>query len=488
MKIPKFLKRKRNIWIIAILFVVILAVIFIIFRPKTNNSIQTDVVLRKNLQETVLATGQVVSGTDLSLSFQSGGVVKRILVKEGDAVVRGQILANLDQSSALAGLTSAKGTLAQYQATYEKLITGSSDGEVASYQIALDGANKDALNSLNDASLKSYNALASVINLQNTYFKGFDGDARNAKLQIEKDVALINSSLNKARLSGLQEDIDSALLSTISSLNSISNSLAIIRSTLDTSYYYGIVPDSEKQTIDTQRANINSALTSATTYQQAVLKAKISLLQSVPEINVVEAQILYAEGQVASAQIVLNNTTITAPASGTITKVDIKVGEQATALNQAIALQDTDSLHAEANVSEANIASIQLGQSIDYTFDALGADIHFEGKVLTINPASTVISGVVNYLLKGSLDNILDIKPGMTANMSILVAQKENALAVPSTAVINKDRKKYVRVVNDQKNLTYNEIEVKTGIQADGGFVEILEGLNEGETIITYMK
>jgi len=61
-------------------------------------------------------------------------------------------------------------------------------------------------------------------------------------------------------------------------------------------------------------------------------------------------------------------------------------------------------------------------------------------------------------------------------------------LAVSSTAVINKNNKKYVRVVDDAKKLTYHEVEVQTGLQADGGLIEILSGLNEGQQIITYIK
>ena len=72
-----------------------------------------------------------------------------------------------------------------------------------------------------------------------------------------------------------------------------------------------------------------------------------------------------------------------APMSGTITQVDIKVGEQAVPSQEVMILQNVNDLHAEADVSEANIATLQVGQPIDYTFDALGPDQHFAGKVLT---------------------------------------------------------------------------------------------------------
>jgi HlyD family secretion protein len=145
-------------------------------------------------------------------------------------------------------------------------------------------------------------------------------------------------------------------------------------------------------------------------------------------------------------------------------------------------------LYAESDVSEANIATLQVGQPIDYTFDALGPDQHFAGKVLTINPASIIISGVVDYKVKGSLDNIPNIKPGMTANMTILVAKKDSALAVPSTAIINKNNNQYIRIIDNDKNKTYHEVQVQTGLQADGGLVEITSGIKDGQEIIIYMK
>ena len=93
-------------------------------------------------------------------------------------------------------------------------------------------------------------------------------------------------------------------------------------------------------------------------------------------------------------------------------------------MQEVMILQDVGDLHVEADVSEANIANLQPGQSVDITFDALGPDRHFQGAVETVNPGATIISGVVDYLVKASMPNIPDIKPGMTANMTILVAEK----------------------------------------------------------------
>ena len=142
----------------------------------------------------------------------------------------------------------------------------------------------------------------------------------------------------------------------------------------------------------------------------------------------------------------------------------------------------------EADVSEADIASLQPAQSVDITFDALGPDRHFTGSVLSVDPGATVVSGVVDYLVKASIPNISDIKPGMTANMTILVAQKSGVLAVPSSAIISQNGNQYVRVITNDKTKTYNQVQVQTGLQADGGLVEITSGLTAGQEIVTYIN
>jgi multidrug efflux pump subunit AcrA (membrane-fusion protein) len=96
---------------------------------------------------------------------------------------------------------------------------------------------------------------------------------------------------------------------------------------------------------------------------------------------------------------------------------------------------------------------------------------------------------VVNYKVTASLDKIDEIKPGMTANMIVLVGQKDNALAIPERAVIDKGNgQKVVRVIDDTKKKTYHEATVTTGMEADGGLVEILSGLNQSQEIVSLIK
>jgi HlyD family secretion protein len=507
MKIPKFFRKKRNIWIIAIVIVLIILGSFLFGGKKNTNSIQIGFVTKQNLQETVLSTGQVVSGTDLGLSFQGSGVVRTISVKEGDKVAQGQVLASLNQSSALANLISAQGALAQAQASYDKLINGATPAEIQSSQDAitlakvnLSNTYNGALATLNNAYTAIYNAYSKVVDLKNNYFLSQDTQGlqvQNSKDDINNNVADAKSAIDQANSPA---SIDSAVTNLSNYLNSTFYSLQTVRDQCDQGIYYYKVSAADRTSLDAQKTAVSAALSSINALQGSIASYKVALQtsennlsakQASPrqeDIDLAQAQILSAQGQVDSAQAVLNNLIIVAPSSGTITQVDIKVGESATPSKEVMVLQDIGDLHAEADVSEANVASLQVGQSIDYTFDALGPDQHFAGKVLTINPASTVISGVVDYKVKGSLDNVPNIKPGMTANMTTLVAKKDNVLAVPSTAVINKNNKQYVKVIDDSKNKTYHEVQVQIGMQADGGLIEITSGLNDGQEIVTYIK
>jgi multidrug efflux pump subunit AcrA (membrane-fusion protein) len=72
--------------------------------------------------------------------------------------------------------------------------------------------------------------------------------------------------------------------------------------------------------------------------------------------------------------------------------------------------------------------------------------------------------------------------------MTVLVAEKKNVLAVVNTAIVNQNGKKYVRVVDNPKTKSHRQVEVQTGLDADGGAVEILSGLGEGQEIVTFIK
>lgn len=523
-KIKTFFTIKKIVWTVIIVLVLFGIWFFAFSKKGVSGNIQTDTVKIQDIKKTVLTTGQVVSSIDLNLSFQGGGVVRQINVREGDVVREGNTLAVLDQGTALASLKSAEGSLAQAQANYDKILAAATTQDIAVSQATVDVASTALSNAkqnlLNQLSTAHNSANTIVLSNTNNLFSnpqsnspqfGIVGTVQtNQQLvsNINDERVKINSILTTWQLelsTTSQDNTDSVVADSLTNLSTVSNYLADIINVL--SSYTQVTSGGSQTTITTYqsavvtgKSTIDGLSTTITGYVQAIKSAEASLTQAKatlalkqsparPEdLNIAKAQMLSAQGQVDSATVVLNNTVLRAPASGTITQVDIKLGEQAQPLKEVMMLQNVGQLHAEALVSEADIASVSVGQSIDNTFDALGPYEHFTSKVIVVNPASTVVSGVVNYKVIGSLNNIPKIKPGMTANMTILVAEKKGVLTTPSSAIINKNDKRYVRVVDDPKTLTYHEVEVTTGLEADSGLTEILSGLTNGQEIITYMK
>ncbi|MFA6353744.1 MAG: efflux RND transporter periplasmic adaptor subunit [Candidatus Paceibacterota bacterium] len=475
MRIKTFFTKKKIIWTVIVLL--LLLVSWLIFKPKTDISgIQTGTVQKQDIQKTVLATGQVVSSTDLSLSLQSSGVVKKVLVKEGDVVSVGQTLVELDTRDLLAQLHSAQASL-----TIAKQQASSSENNVVNVTTQQDLLVKNAYTNLLNSTLEA-------IPSDNT--QNYQAPTISGNYILDKE-GIIN--LHFYNSAGGMSFTASGLTTGYGMMNSITaqpigNSGLYIKSTsaqIGTEDWIIEIPNKKAANYLT---NYNAYQSALETRIKAIADAEANLKSTDNSSSIADAQIAQAEASIESIMVKIQNAKIVAPSSGTITQVDIKVGEFAQASQEIIKLLNVGELHTEALVSEADIAMVVVGQSIDNTFDALGPDKHFTTKVLTVNPASTVVSGVVNYKVTGSLEKIPEVKPGMTANMTITVAEKKNVLVVPSSSILNKNGQHSVRVINDSKKKTYSEMAVQTGLEADGGLVEIISGLNAGEEIVTYMK
>jgi HlyD family secretion protein len=406
--------------------VLVLIVIFIGYKKfgPTDNSatIVAEKVTRVNLAKTVLATGQVTSKTDLSLSFTNTGIVKSIRVSVGDKVYQGQILATLDQGTELAGLTKARATVAQAQAKYNKILEGSTDTELALAKVLLENAKND-------------------------YEKG----------KLQQDI-LVNEAENEY----------------LSSLSSPDVNYITAKNNRD----YAI------KTRDTTLGGLQSLINQ----RQAELDVKMAKARS-SDIELAQADILSAQGELQSANAKYENILLRAPSNGTITSIDVKIGEQATAQKEVMILQDISNLYLEANINEANIAIVQLGQPVKITYDSLGPDQFFQGEVMSIDPSSNSTDGIVNYKIKVALkDKNNIIRPGMNANMVITTLTKDNVLVAPLLAVKTVDGVSTVGLITNEKRKLYKDVPVTIGAIGDGNLVEIQTGLNEGDSVVVINK
>ncbi len=507
-KIKPWLKGWRLVGLIGL--VIVLLIVRGVYKSKHDTSnILTDTVKKQDLKQTVLATGVVTSSTDLNLSFKASGNVKTVNAVVGKKVFTGAILATLDQKDQAATLTSARGSLAAAQANYNKVLSGASNEDIALSQAAVDAATANLDNTKAQQKVLVANALSA---LMNTGLAAIPAGSINSTATVTISGSYSSAEQGSYKLAFYQTG--NGLYYNLSGLESASGPVTrgvptplgnrgLFVTFGSTGDFYSSdswnipVPNPQSSGYTTYLNAYQSALQTQTS---AVSAAESSLLQAQATLNLkkaqarpaelqaAQAQVLSAQGQYQAALASLENTIIRAPAAGTITKVDIKVGQSINAFTSAIVLQNIDQLHLEANISEANVAQIQQGQKVDVTLDALGPDVHYSATVTNLDLSSTVVSGVVNYKLTATLDKPQDIRPGMTANMTILTNEKLEVVAIPQRSVIDRDGKKFVRVVTDTKTKKYAEREVTTGLSADGGLVEINSGLSEGQEIITFIN
>ena len=151
------------------------------------------------------------------------------------------------------------------------------------------------------------------------------------------------------------------------------------------------------------------------------------------------AQVEQAKAALQAAELDLQHTTIRAPVNGIVVSRNVDVGQTVAASLQAPTLfliaQDLTQMQVDTNVSEADIGRISVGQTATFTVDAF-PNTPFSGKVVQVRNAPITVQNVVTYNAVVQVANPeMKLKPGMTANVSFLIAERPRALKVPNAAL-----------------------------------------------------
>ncbi len=496
----------------AIILIIVLMILWNIIKPKRIDPdlITVVPVETKDLISTVKSSGSVTSITDLNLSFKTSDLVQTVNVKVGDKVYQGQVLATLKNGNELGSVTQARAALNSAKASLAKTIEGSTTEEVRVAEVTLQNA-KDSL----IATEKTQNTLVKNAR-QNLYSNSLSATS-----------TFSNSGTTAPTVTGIYKGdeptkytislygTNSGGYASFSSTNGDNGSIAISSSgpvalgknglfiqfpaSVSYSESWEInIPNTASSLYSTNLSTYNSALETRDSAIQSAngavqsAEANLALKKAAArpvDIDLKQAEVLRAEGQLQSALGIYENTIIRAPASGTVTKMDLKVGELAKALETVVVVQDVSRLYVESNINESNITEVAVGQKVDLTIDAYGPNAYFTGVVTQVEPGATITDGIVNYKIKVSLDeNESNIKPGMNANLVITTGQKNGVLAIPNASVTKRDGQNYVLVITNEKKKSYKEVPVTTGIIGSGNLVEIVSGLNIGDKVALVEK
>jgi len=178
-------------------------------------------------------------------------------------------------------------------------------------------------------------------------------------------------------------------------------------------------------TLDTAQANYDTAVAQKEVARAQVESSKAQLEQAKAALKVSETNLRY--------------TTIRSPVNGTVISRNVDVGQTVAASLQAPTLftiaKDLTRMQVNTNVSEADVGRIMVGQDSTFTVDAY-PERTFDGKVSEIRNAPIIVSNVVTYDVVIQVDNKdLKLKPGMTANVSVMIAHREGVLKIPNAAL-----------------------------------------------------
>lgn len=212
-------------------------------------------------------------------------------------------------------------------------------------------------------------------------------------------------------------------------------------------------------------------------------------------VSAVKAQVVQTEAALSLAETNLYYTKIVSPVEGIVVSRNVDVGQTVAASFQTPTLfsiaQDLTKMQIDGNVDESDIGNIKVGQDVEFIVDAY-PDITFKGKVWQVRNAPITVQNVVTYDVVIQVANPeLKLKPGMTANVSIITAIKKDVLKIPNAALrfslsekgVQTPEKKGPGIWILEKEQPMR-IPVSTGI-SDGNYTELVSGeIREGQEVI----
>jgi len=356
---------------------------------------------------------------------------------------------------------------AKLSLTSAKLSLASAESNQTSSNI--NQALNDALISLN----RTFDALKDCYDLLETSIVG--GNFSQTDLSTYKTNISTQQTNTTTGISALQ----TAQNNLNDSLNDLNNAISSAQNTLATAEVNGA-----QQTASAQ-SKVDNSYRAWQVAQSQLNQLKTSARPQ--DISLSQAQVSQAQAALDLVKNQITNNIIKAPMDGTITKKNYEAGEHFAISKPVFSILGVNNFQIEVDVSEADITKVALNDPAEITLDAFGEDVKFYGQVNFVEPAETVIQDVVYYKVKINFDGQeKDVKSGMTANANITTASKENILVVPSRAVIEKNGSgKFARSLAAGQ---IKEVPVTIGLRGDDGLVEVLSGLNEGDTVVTFIQ
>jgi HlyD family secretion protein len=422
---PKSVWKKP--WMIVILVVVLLGGGYTVFRVLTNASQnstatndKTELVESKSLSIKIKSSGSVVPVETVNLSPKQAGKLMELLVEQGARVSKGQIIARMDNANLIPQLYQAQASAAASEANLAKLRNGSRPEDIAAAQARVESA------------------------------RGRMESARSR---------LALNSIRTSRYRSLQTEG------------------AISRDRLD-------------EVLTDDRATQADLLTAEANFAEANRLLDESRNGSrVEDIAQAEAQLAQAIAGIRAIEVQIEDTIIRAPFAGIITQKYAYAGAFVTPTTTASASNSSSStsivaiangLEIIAKVPEVDISQIKIGQEVEIIADAFPSEV-FKGKVRLIAPEAIIEQNVTSFQVRVTLESGKEkLQSGMNTDLRFLGQKIDNALVVPTVAIVTQEGKTGLLIANEKGKPQFRSVTIGTTVDNQ---TQILSGAKVGDRV-----
>ena len=479
--------KKNWKWLVPVACVVLVGGVLLLKPGKahqadTDASYVEDVPQLRDVSNSLSGTGTLNPANTYTVKSLVDGKVLTGEFEEGDVVEEGTVLYTIDSSDASTNLEKASIALQQAQRSYDKTVDRQYvRAEVAGVVSSLKVAKGDEVTSGQEVAVirDSSKMMLSLL------FPAADA----ANFSVGQSAQVV--------LDGTFETLEGTITA-VTGTDELSTGNLLTRTVTIAVRNAGGLTTAQAAT-----ANINgvSSIASATFAYQAERTLTAPAAGTVSAINVREGDaaaqdailielsgddltesIQSASETLRSAQIsmenlqdTMNNYTITAPISGTVIEKDVKAGDALTSGTTLCVLYDLSYLEMVINVDELQVSDLSVGQSVQVTADAV-PDKTYVGEVTRVSMKGSSSGGTTTYPVTVRIDDIDGLRPGMNANAEIVVANATSALCVPNAAIVQGG---YVLVTKDSPSAANAAPEMEA---PDGYvYVEVKTGVSDDD-------
>lgn len=461
----------------------------------------TEIVTRGTVANIVSVSGVMKAENIADLSFPVSGTIAEILVREGDTVQKGHILATLEQRELSAELRDAQGALLIARANQEELARGPREEERDVTDITVSIARENLARTKTEKAERVRNAFRTLLSedLEAAPIDPGNDDTPpvisgsytcNTKGTYQIDVFSSNARSGYSyRLSGLEAGTFSAYTEAAAPLGTCG---LMIQFNADESYasksWEVRIPNTSGASYVT---NMNAYSLTLEEEKNAVAAAEQALLKAEADARLVnatpreeaasraEASVIQAEARFAAVLARIEDRTLRAPFDGVVSAVDIVPGEVSN--GTAMTLVAESHYELTVRIPEIDITDVHIGQTAEVIFDAREEE-PITSAVSFISKSATEIDGVAYFEAKLLFDNPPEwFRSGLNADVNIIVAEQMDTLRLPKRFVTKNDAGE--DVVHVPEGDTTRDVPVTITFTGNDGFYAV-EGLSEGTTVV----